>query len=782
MEINGMEALKVVPPRQGGRRAQGTAAMLRAIRQEAITLDIVASRNRGVIYIVRSAPGSGVRQQIRGHLPGAEVTELSLEEDPAFISDRELVWSRTIEFSGEPCQSIAITSDDAESLDALRSVLFALDAVQGDDLLMGRLHIAPCDVSWSKQHVHVREAMSLPQIQKTGNSQSSGPTLPLIFTIGGALMLWNILQGLDSLSDALLPTGAAAASAAAFYAWRRMNRKCPLQLHYPDLDHFFSKREEPAYRVWLEVVAVLPPGGRAERAEQLISEVVNAYRSFDVYGKRSLSPGLLRAMEPTEGLIPIVPPRRWWELTTRTHILGANELAALWHLPGSDDGVTVVRRAGSVDLPPTSTNLGGGAHVGTTTGSGENRQVNFYDDQLRRHQFYVARSGMGKTTVMEHNIIYWLRRRAFDPSVGALVVIDPHGDLVEGVLHHIPEELVDQVYYLDLGNEERLPRINVLDSKLFSNGEKVADFLVKTFRTQWRDYWGGHMQKYLRLAFRALHAANINRRTEEQYILPDAYDFLNDGGFRKQVMSDVRSERVRKSVLEFEAEDTRERSLRLSSVNARLAAYRLSDTAYGILGHSAPTVDIPSIIRSGGALLVNTASGSVGEQVGDLIGGATASLVDATVRSYDAMPEEDRPSTLLVIDEMQTLPAVDYEGMLSELRKYGLSTILTTQSLTALDEISRTVSATILSNVQALVVFQVSNQDARRLVGEIGESHLKAEDISGQDPFHAYVRRRVGDTSAPPFSMKVAPPQTGDPAMAERIRKAAEEYTRPVED
>ena len=53
---------------------------------------------------------------------------------------------------------------------------------------------------------------------------------------------------------------------------------------------------------------------------------------------------------------------------------------------------------------------------------------------------------------MEHNIIRWLELRALDPSTGALVVVDPHGDLVEGVLTHIPETLADQVYYLDLGS------------------------------------------------------------------------------------------------------------------------------------------------------------------------------------------------------------------------------------------------------------------------------------------------------------------------------------------
>ena len=604
----------------------------------------------------------------------------------------------------------------------------------------------------------------------------------LIGIAGIGSAVWNWWDGIDSLADALLPVTAASLLGVALFLRRRViGNKCPLPLEFSDLDHFFSKREKAAYRAWIEVVAVLPPGGRAERAEQLISGVVSAYSAFDVYGKRTLRPGLNRELEPKDFFIPIVQPRRWWEFTPRTQILGVDEVSALWHFPGSDDGVSVVARAGSVDLPPTSTNRGGRFLVGTMTVAGESRQVLFHDEQLRHHQFYIARSGMGKSTLMEHDIVRWLDLRALDPSTGALVVVDPHGDLVDGVLTHIPEALADEVYYLDLGSDERLPRINLLDARLFRKGEKVADFLVNAFRIQWPGHWGGHMEKYLRLAFRALYAANINQCTRDQYNLLDAYDFLNNGTFRSRVMMDVRSERVRDGVLEFEAENKRERDTRLSSVNTRLAAYRLSDTAHGVLGHSESTIYVPSIIRSGGILLVNTASGTVGQQVGSLIGGAIASLVDATVRSYSAMPEEERPQTLLVIDEMQTLPPVNYEAMLSELRKYGVAMILATQSMTVLDEMSKTALATVLSNRHTLVVCQVSNQDAKRLVGELGESHLTAEDISSQHPFHAYVRRRVRDKSERPFSMKVAWPRKGDSRIAERIRKDAEGYTRPTD-
>ena len=60
--------------------------------------------------------------------------------------------------------------------------------------------------------------------------------------------------------------------------------------------------------------------------------------------------------------------------------------------------MSIVERAGAVDLPPASTSRSrGGFRVGTMTVAGENRQVLFHDEQLRRHQFHIARSGMGKS-------------------------------------------------------------------------------------------------------------------------------------------------------------------------------------------------------------------------------------------------------------------------------------------------------------------------------------------------------------------------------------------------
>ena len=72
----------------------------------------------------------------------------------------------------------------------------------------------------------------------------------------------------------------------------------------------------------------------------------------------------------------------------------------------------------------------------------------------------------------------------------------------------------------------------------------------------------------------------------------------------------------------------------------------------------------------------------------------------------------------MVVDEMQTMPGVDYESMLSELGKFGANFILATQSLGKLEDLSRTMRDTVLANVGCLAAFQ--NGGDRRPAAGVG--------------------------------------------------------------
>lgn len=202
--------------------------------------------------------------------------------------------------------------------------------------------------------------------------------------------------------------------------------------------------------------------------------------------------------------------------------------------------------------------------------------------------------------------------------------------------------------------------------------------------------------------------------------------------------------------------------------------------ARAILGQPESTIDMREIIRGSGRL-VSTAQGTAGSEVAALVGALLLNLVDAVIRERSGLPMEQRRGALVAVDEMQSMPGVDYESTLSELGKFGASLILATQSLAKLSDLSPTMQDTLLANVGCLAVFQVAAADTRHLVWELSRDQLSEDDITSLPVHQCYGRATVGNERTPPFSMEVRKPERGDPERAARIREVASSYTIPTE-
>ena len=220
----------------------------------------------------------------------------------------------------------------------------------------------------------------------------------------------------------------------------------------------------------------------------------------------------------------------------------------------------------------------------------------------------------------------------------------------------------------------------------------------------------------------------------------------------------------------------------LAPVQTLLTYYASSLRARTILGQSRSAIDLRRTILEGGILLVSTAPGTIGRDVAALVGASLLNLVDSVVREQERLPLSRRRGTLTVVDEMQTIPGVEFESLLSELGKFGASFVFATQSLRKLDDLSPAMRHTLLANVGCLAVFQVSGCDVRELVWELGRERLTKDDIVSQPVHHCYVRASVGTERMPVFSMTVRKPDLGDSLRAARIRRAASAYVTPVRE
>ena len=781
--------LAVTPPRSGERTLLAVENLLGSIAvPEPFSLELCGDAD-GVTLIARCHDKRVVRGQIAAHYPQAGIQELAPEDDPLLLGEGEQAWSITLRSSGPEYVPLRVFRDDDlldPGSDPLLSILGALSSLGAGERIVTRLLLRSLGPDWAEAHqvrAHQRplqERHDSAYTSQVRHHSTDGVMMAVLALAGfAALKGYQWWQAGETWKAIALGAGIALGLAVGGWAWARWKRSRN-RIHDPLL--IKEKVSRIAFDAEIEVVAVLPatkPAEARRRAQELLGRVATAYGHYDHPAGARFRVGKVRAAVPVPAAMDPCAPGLFG---TRS-VLGVREVACLWHPPGTKDETPLVERSGARVLLPAARDVRGGALVGETT-AGKPRPIRFPDDLLHRHHLYVARTRMGKSTLMHHLVSHKLREKAEGRDGDAIVVVDPHADLVADLLEQVPPSLANAVRLVDLGGERGFPGINLLDTRIFTDRDRTADSVVRVARGLW-EQWGPRMQSILEQTVKTLHEANAHPETsaEEQSTILDGLRLLSDDGFRSHVLERVSDP----FLLDWWARDfggwRREyRAEALAPVQTRLSYYASSKRARAILGQARSTIDLRRTILDGGILLVSTAQGTAGRDVAALVGASILNLVDSVIREQGGLPFERRRGALVVVDEMQSMPGVDYESMLSELGKFGASFVLATQSLAKLADLSPTMRDTLLANVGCLAIFQVAGSDARQLVWELDRDRVSEEDIVSLPVHHCYVRATVGTERMPAFSMMVRKPDPGDATTAARIRDAASSYLMTAEE
>ena len=764
----------VTPHRTGERTLLGVENLLQSIAvPEPFSLELAGDMD-GVTLMARCQDDQVVRGQLAAHYPQARIREVPVDEDPIFVHGGEQAWGMTLRAGGPEYVPLRTFRDDDlldPGSDPLIALMGALSELEEGERVLCRLLLRSLGPDWSQAHQARAHRQAVPDNREPSYTYQTKP-----LQLDGVTMavLGVGAQGLPVGAGRRVPQGVVAgcgrrarphrgglglvaleagpqpglrpAAGTGEGLPRRLRRRAPGDRRAAGLD--------PS------------PAGRGTAGA-----VAAAYRHFDHPAGARFKVSRAQSLVPLMNLHPAGPG-----LFGRRSVLGIREAAALWHPPGAGDETPLVERSGARALLPSARGVRRGAPVGDTT-AGKPRPIRFPEDLLRRHHLYVARTRMGKSTLMHHVVAHKLREKAAGREQDAIIVVDPHADLVAGLLEQVPESLVDRVRLIDLADDQGAPGVNLLDTRIFADRDRTADSVVRVAKGLW-EQWGPRMQSILEHTVKTLHEANEQRDDGEQYTILDGLKLLSDGKFRAEALGKVSDTYLLDWwVRDFDNWHRQYRSEAIAPVQTRLAYYASSKKARAILGQARSTIDLRETILEGGVLFVSTAQGTAGRDVSALVGASRLNLVDSVIREQESLPLHRRRGALVVVDEMQSMPGVDYESMLSELGKYGASFILATQSLAKLDDLSRTMQDTILANVGCLAVFQVAGSDARRLVWELGKDRVSEDDITSLPVHHCHVRSTVGADRMPAYSMMVKKPEPGDPQVAARIRAGARDYT-----
>lgn len=430
-------------------------------------------------------------------------------------------------------------------------------------------------------------------------------------------------------------------------------------------------------------------------------------------------------------------------------ILSESEVGLLARVPdGSIVERKLVRHAERTEPAPAICRRGG-VLLGVNRHRGVETPVRLPPDARFRHVHVVGASGTGKSTLLLAMILQ-------DIEEGhGLAVVDPHGDLVDGVLARCPDARASDVVLVDPSDEEHVTGWNLLRASSELDKELLADDLVAAIRRQ-ATSWGDQMTAVLSQAVLAVLSHPMGGT------LLDLRMFLLDARFRESFLAEVRDEYLR----DFWRHEfplligRRPQTPILTRLSAFLRSRGVRET---VTAH--PGLDIAALVRERKVLLARLAQGAIGRENAALLGSLlVASIHQATLARSR---ESDRSDFFLYLDEFHDVATPSMAALFSGARKFRLGVVAAHQDLSQLRAAGPELERAVLANAHTRVCFRVGEDDSRVLSRGFGR--FDEADLTALRTGHAIAR--VGERGSE-CNVRVPPLPHLDPAAVRERREA----------
>lgn len=408
-------------------------------------------------------------------------------------------------------------------------------------------------------------------------------------------------------------------------------------------------------------------------------------------------------------------------------ILNSHELIALVHPPAASVRAEKLSRSVRKTRAAPSITAGGKLTLGINAHDGVTSTVALSADQRSRHTYVIGASGTGKSTLL-------LSMIAQDMKNGeGLAVLDPHGDLIDRVISHVPDERLHDVVLIDPGDAEYPVGFNILNARTDLERTLLSSDLIAVFR-RLSTSWGDQMTSVLGNAVLAI------LESESGGTLLDLRRFLVEEKFRKDFLTTVKDRDV---VYYWQKEFPLLHGKPQAPILTRLDQFLRPKAIRYMVAQRDDRLDIARMMNEGKIVLARLSHGAIGEENAYLLGTLLVSRFHQVALSRQEIAEEERRPFLLYIDEFQNFVTPTMAQILSGARKYRLGLVLAHQELRQLTTRSPEVASAVLSNPATRVCFRVGDQDARALEG--GFASFDARDLQTLGTGQAIVRVERAD-------------------------------------
>ncbi|TSC89087.1 MAG: hypothetical protein G01um10143_468 [Parcubacteria group bacterium Gr01-1014_3] len=517
--------------------------------------------------------------------------------------------------------------------------------------------------------------------------------------------------------------------------------------------NLISKISKPLFEVNVRLVA---SAMSAYRSEELLNNLSAAFSQFTAPNRNEFK--VNEPANPSKLIFKYI--FRQFD-SSESMTLGADELASIFHFPTSTTEVPKVKWLKSKEAPPPAVLPENGVVIGESRFRGEVKTVRITDEDRRRHVYIIGQTGTGKSTLL-------IEMAASDIAAGkGLAVIDPHGDLIDSILAHIPKNRVDDVVVFDPGDTDRPLGLNMLEYNPARPEEKT--FIVNEMQSIFNrlftaETMGPMFEQYMRNALLLLMDDPNEKAT-----LMEIPRVFTDAEYRKRLIAKAKNP----AVIDFWEKEAVKAGGDASLANmtpyitSKFNNFTSNDYIRPIIGQPVSAFNFRKIMDEGKILLVNLSKGKIGDINSNLLGMVIVGKILMAALSRVDLPQEQRKDFNLYIDEFQNFTTDSISTILSEARKYRLNLIIAHQFIGQLNEKIRNA---VFGNVGAQIVFRVGAEDADFLIKQF-EPVFSKQDLLNIDNFNSYVKMLVNGQTTKPFNIALLAPNKGIPGLSSKLKE-----------
>ncbi|MFH0928042.1 MAG: type IV secretory system conjugative DNA transfer family protein [bacterium] len=456
--------------------------------------------------------------------------------------------------------------------------------------------------------------------------------------------------------------------------------------------------------------------------------------------------------------------------------LNTEEVAAFFHYPDPEAKVRGVnwlfsRKAEPPMNLPTLKNTDAKeiSVFGVTNFRGKEVEFGIAREDRRRHLYVVGKSGVGKSRLLEKLIADDIKNHK------GVCVIDPHGDLIQSVLYHVPESRIEDVVYFNPADIECPIAFNPLDNVAREFKQQVTQGLIEIFKKFFGADWSPKIEHVFR--FTVLALLDFKKAT-----ILSMQKMLTDRPYRQMVIAEIQDHVVKKFwANEFSSWSEKFDNEAIVPLVNKLGQFLSNEMVRNIVAQQKNKVDFDDIMNRERILLVELSKGKLGEENSSLLGSLLITKIEQQGMARAFVSQGERKDFYLYVDEFQNFATKTFDNILSEARKYRLDLTISHQYLGQLMDSTR---ETVFGNVGSIITFRLGADDSAYISKELAPRFM-ANDVMNLGVREMYLKMSIGGLVTPAFSARTVDVPDPDPKAVVRdqvIAASRRKFCTPIAD